>query len=325
MSYNILMIVNPKAGKAKISKVTPEIIRNLQKQNYKVITRYTGKDKNARNIVKDYYEPYDIVLVCGGDGTLNEVVQGLYERNKKVFIAFIPVGTTNDFARSLGVSFDKFHISKYINQYEECSIDMGKFNNHVFNYAATFGVFSQTSYNTPTELKNRFGRFSYIITGIKELFNHKSYKVKIATADRNIKGEFIYGSVTNSENIGGFKVFKRTDIEMDDGEFEVVLVKRPKNIFGLLLLALKMLCGFIEDKNVIFFKTSSIDFEFEKGTVWALDGERTERSKEISIINLKKYNSFIIPPEEIEELDEEDENEEDDDWNFDTYNIIYKD
>ena len=84
MSYNILMIVNPKAGKAKISKLTPEIIRNLQKQNYKVITRYTGKDKNAKNIVKDYYEPYDIVLVCGGDGTLNEVVQGLYERNKKI-------------------------------------------------------------------------------------------------------------------------------------------------------------------------------------------------------------------------------------------------
>ena len=104
MSYNILMIVNPKAGKAKISKVTPEIIRNLQKQNYKVITRYTGKDKNAKNIVKDYYEPYDIVLVCGGDGTLNEVVTGNLQRKKKLTLATLPLGSTNDVGNMYGLN-----------------------------------------------------------------------------------------------------------------------------------------------------------------------------------------------------------------------------
>ena len=324
MSYNILMIVNPKAGKAKISKLTPEIIRNLQKQNYKVITRYTGKDKNAKNIVKDYYEPYDIVLVCGGDGTLNEVVQGLYERNKKTFIAFIPVGTTNDFARSLELSFDKFHVSKFINQYEAYKVDMGKFNNHIFNYAASFGVFSQTSYNTPIEMKNRFGRFAYVIMGFKELFNIKTHKVKITTADRNIKDEFIYGSVTNTKNIGGFNVFRKKDVEMNDGEFEVLLIKKTKNFFSSLFLTLKVLLGFIDDKNIIYFKTSSVDFEFDKGTTWSLDGEKTDRVKEVSIINLKQYNTFIIPPEELEENKEE-EKKDDDDWDLDTYNIIYKD
>ena len=325
MSYNILMIVNPKAGKAKISKFTPEIIRNLQKQNYKVITRYTGKDKNARNIVKDYYEPYDIVLVCGGDGTLNEVVQGLYERNKKIFIAFIPVGTTNDFARSLELSFDKTHVSKFINQYEAHKVDMGKFNNHVFNYAATFGIFSQTSYNTPIEMKNRFGRLAYFIMGIKELFNYKTYKVKITTGDRNINDEFVYGSITNTKNIGGFKLFRKKDIELNDGEFEVLLFKKPKNIFGAIYLTLKSLMGFIDDKNIICFKTSSIDLEFDKGVNWSLDGEKTDRVKEVSIINLKEYNTFIIPPEELEEKESEEKNDDDDEWDLDTYNIIYKD
>ena len=89
MSFNILMIVNPKAGKAKISRFTPEIIRNLQRQNYIVTTRYTSKEKSAKDIIKDYYDPYDVLIICGGDGTLNEAIQGLYERRKEVFIGFI--------------------------------------------------------------------------------------------------------------------------------------------------------------------------------------------------------------------------------------------
>ena len=174
MSYNILMIVNPKAGKAKIARFTPEIIRNLQKQNYSVTTRYTSKEKNAKDIIKDYYDPYDILVNCGGDGTLNEAIQGLYERRKEVFIGFIPIGTTNDFARSLNLSFDKLHLSKYINKYEGESVDMAKFNSHIYNYAAAFGIFSQTSYNTPVEVKNRLGRFAYVISGIKEVFSYKT-------------------------------------------------------------------------------------------------------------------------------------------------------
>ena len=242
MSYNILMIVNPKAGKAKIAKYTPEIIRNLQRQNYTVVTRYTSKEKNAKDIVKEYYDPYEIIIVCGGDGTLNEVVQGLYERKKdNVFIGFIPVGTTNDFAKSLGVSFDKFHLSNYINKYDSIDIDMGKFNSHIYNYAAAFGIFSQTSYNTPVDLKNRFGRFSYIIMGIKELFNYKAYKVKVTTAENIIEDEFIYGSITNSRNVGGFKIFRKQEVKMNDGLFEVVLINKPKNIFGAMYLALKVL------------------------------------------------------------------------------------
>lgn len=324
MSYNILMIVNPKAGKAKISKFTPEIIRNLQKKNYNVVTRYTGKDKSAKDIVKDYYEPYDIIVVCGGDGTLNEVVQGLYERKKKTFIGFIPVGTTNDFARSLGASFDKLHLSKNINQYESYDIDMGKFNGRIYNYAAAFGVFSQTSYNTPVELKNRFGRFAYIIMGIKELFNYKAHRVKVTTSEEIIEDEFIYGSVTNSKNVGGFKIFKNTEIKMDDGLFEVVLVKKPRNIFGAIILALKVLFGNLEDKNIIYFKTSSINFEFKKGMTWALDGEKTDKLKEVNIINLKQYNTFILPPEE-EEIEEDFIDDEEDDDDLETYNIIYRD
>lgn len=321
MSYNILMIVNPKAGKAKISRCTPEIIRNLQKRNYHVVTRYTSKEKNAKDIVKDYYEKYDILLVCGGDGTLNEAIQGLYERKKEVFIGFIPVGTTNDFAKSLNISFDKFHLSKYINKYELKNIDMGRFNSHIYNYAAAFGIFSQTSYNTSTEIKNRFGRFAYIISGIKEIFTYKTYRAKITTEEYNIEDEFIYGSVTNSKNVGGFKIFSREDIKMDDGVFEVLLVKKPKNILTAIKLMFKIFLGYLHDKDIMCFKSSSINFEFEQGLMWALDGEKTDRLREVSIINLKEYNKFIVPPEE--ELEEIEENEEDD--NLDTYNIVYYD
>lgn len=321
MSFNILMIVNPKAGKAKISRFTPEIIRNLQRQNYIVTTRYTSKEKSAKDIIKDYYDPYDVLIICGGDGTLNEAIQGLYERRKEVFIGFIPVGTTNDFARSLNLSFDKLHLSKYINKYECKAVDMAKFNSHIYNYAAAFGIFSQTSYNTPVEVKNRLGRFAYIISGIKEVFTYKTYKAKITTADEIIEDEFIYGSVTNSRNVGGFKIFRKTDIEMDDGLFETILVKKPSNPLNALKLIFKVFLGHLNDKNIIFFRTSSIHFEFEKGIIWALDGEKTDRLREVSIITFKEFNKFIVPPEDkIEEDDVKEIDEE-----LDTYNITYDD
>ena len=321
MSFNILMIVNPKAGKAKISRFTPEIIRNLQRKNYVVTTRYTSKDKNAKDIIKDYYDPYDILIICGGDGTLNEAIQGLYERRKEVFIGFIPVGTTNDFARTLNLSFDKLHLSKYINKYECKAVDMAKFNSRIYNYAAAFGIFSQTSYNTPAEVKNRLGRFAYIISGIKEIFTYKTYKAKITTADEIIEDEFIYGSVTNSRNVGGFKIFRKTNIEIDDGLFETILIKKPSNPLNALKLIFKVFLGHLNDKNIIFFRTSSIHFEFEKGIIWALDGEKTDRLREVSIITFKEFNKFIVPPKDKSEEDDVKEIDEE----LDTYNITYDD
>ena len=161
MSYNILMIVNPKAGKAKISKFTPEIIRNLQKQNYKVITRYTGKDKNAKNIVKDYYEPYDIVLVCGGDGTLNEVVTGNLLRKKKLTLATLPMGSTNDVGNMYGLNKSIFQNLENVLSGKIKNIDVCYINETPFVYVACLGDYIDMVYNTPRSLKRKYGKVAY--------------------------------------------------------------------------------------------------------------------------------------------------------------------
>ena len=161
--------------------------------------------------------------------------------------------------------------------------------------------------------------------GIKELFNYKAYKVKVTTAENIIEDEFIYGSITNSRNVGGFKIFRKQEVKMNDGLFEVVLIKKPKNIFGAMYLALKVLFGFLDDKNVQYFKTSSISFEFDKGIFWALDGEKTDRLKDVSIITLKEFNSFILPTDDLVEINDNKYEEDDDDDDLETYNIIYHD
>ena len=161
----VLIIVNPVSGKKKRDKYYNKIKSNLENLGYEVKIEFTTKENNARVIIENYREDYDIVIACGGDGTLNEITQGLHNLNKSVPIGFIPCGTTNDYARSLKIPFNKQQLSKNIKNYVEKQIDLGIFNNRTFNYVATFGVFSKTSYNVSRKLKNALGRFAYIISG----------------------------------------------------------------------------------------------------------------------------------------------------------------
>lgn len=298
MKLKILMIINPNAGRNKRTKCYDEIIKNLQNQNYEVNACYTTKEYNATHIVQNYELDYDIVIVCGGDGTLNEVMQALFEKNKQVFIGFIPFGTTNDFAKSLGVSFDKLHLSKNINQYDSTKIDLCLFNQRVFNYTASFGLFSKTSYLVSYKMKNKYGKLAYWLSGIKEVFTCKSYKLKFQYEEQEIEEDFFYGSISNSSYIGGFPVFKKKDISLNDGLFEVVLVKKPKNIFHLLYLLIKITNGNFKDKNIYYFQSSELQIESLSECEWSIDGEYGSSCEKIHIMNLEKFSQYLIPTNE---------------------------
>ncbi len=295
MKYKILIIVNLKSGRGQIEKYINTIDNNLKEFNFDVRIEYTSKNKNATYIIKNYQDEYDVLIICGGDGTLNETIQGLYEIDKKVFVGFIPSGTTNDFARSLKVSFDKLDISKNINKYDSKQVDIGIFNKRVFNYVVTFGIFSKTSYETSVKLKNKIGRLAYFINGIKEIFNYKTYRLKIYS-DRNIiEDEFIFGSISNSEYIGGFNLFKKESIKLDDGKFEVILVKKPKNIFQTIRLVLKIMNGNLKDDNIYYFQTSELEIKSFDKIEWSLDGEYGGNERKVKICNQEKYIKYIIP------------------------------
>ena len=314
--YKILMIVNPKAGKGKITKYVEKIKDNLEEKKYSLEIEYTSLEKNATEIVKGYHSYFDIVLVCGGDGTLNEVIEGLVYLNKKAFVGFIPVGTTNDFARSLGASFDMIHLSENINLYDSKKIDMGKCNGKIFNYIISFGMFAKTSYKTNRFLKNKLGRVAYIFNAFGEIFFHKKYNLNIVIDSKEIKGKFVYGSISNSKYVGGFPLFKNKEIELDDGLFDIVLVKDVKNIYTKIKMLINVLSGNLKDPNIYYLKGKHIEIEIEETSndwlEFTRDGEYGGKVKNLNIINLKQHNEYILPVGKNFEEELDDDLEDDD-------------
>ena len=295
MSNKVLIIVNPVSGKNNIKKYISRIKENFEKSDFQTEIKYTSIENGARSIIKGSKEDFDMILICGGDGTLNQAIQEVEYENLKVPIGYIPTGTKNDFAHSINISFDKLHISKNINKYCSRKIDLGMINDRVFNYVVAFGLFSESSYKTRIKLKQKLGRFAYVLYGIKEIFNHKTYKLQIQSDTTRIEDEFIYGSISNSKYIGGFDLFKNKSIEFDDGKFEAVFVKKPKNFLQMLRIILKVLQGKLEDECIYYIQTSNLEIKCNKPIELSIDGEYGGGKKDIRIHVKKQSVEYLVP------------------------------
>lgn len=295
MNHKVLIIVNPVSGKNNIKKYIPRIKENFEKSDFQTKIKYTSIENGAGSIIKGSKEDFDMILICGGDGTLNQAIQEVEYENLKVPIGYIPTGTTNDFAHSINISFDKLHISKNINKYFSRKIDLGMINDRVFNYVVAFGLFSESSYKTRIKLKQKLGRFAYVLYGIKEIFNHKTYKLQIQSDATRIEDEFIYGSISNSKYIGGFDLFKNKSIEVDDGKFEAVFVKKPKNFLQMLRIILKVIQGKLEDECIYYIQTSNLEIKCNKPIELSIDGEYGGGKKDIRIHVKKQSVEYLVP------------------------------
>ena len=205
MCNQVLIIVNPNAGKGRFQHNIPIIKEDLIKTGYKVDVKNTKKNYSAKDIIKDYNKNIDIVICCGGDGTVNDLVNAIMKIEDKPNISFIPLGTVNDYARTIGLSRKKFLKKNFFSEYTEKRLDIGKFNKKHFCYVAAFGAFTPVSYITSQRLKKCFGKLAYFIVAVKYLTKIKSYKVNIKIDGIEFKEKCIYGSVSNSKSIGGFQ------------------------------------------------------------------------------------------------------------------------
>ena len=289
------MIVNPKAGKAKSKKYIENILINLRNCGCKVTLEITTPERNAMRIIEEHKLEDEKIIVWGGDGTLNETLRGLQSSNQDAPIAFIPKGTTNDFGHSLKVSFDELAVSRNINNYVEKEVDMGLIDDSPFNYVVSFGLFSKASYLTSRKWKNRIGKAAYYLNGSKEIFRIKQHKIKIILKDQTIEDEFIYGSISNSKYMGGFPVFRKQNVTLDDGEFEVLLAKKPRNIFSTILVVIKILTGNLNDEHITFFKTSELKIQFPYELGLAVDGEYGGKKRKFEIKASKKKTKYLVP------------------------------
>ena len=295
MKKEILIIVNPCAGKGKVNKYIPQICDNFEKKGYELEVKYTSDTENGETIIENYIRYIDAVVVCGGDGTMNEVINGIIKCHKKIDITFIPFGTTNDYARTVKIPKKKYSLSKKLSKYKNKKIDIGSFNDRYFYYVAAFGVCTDIAYTTKQNEKNKIGRFAYYRRALKEFKNMKTYKTTIVTDDEIIKDEFIYGGITNSISIGGLKWFRRSDININDGLFEVVLIKKPKNKFGIIKIFVSILRKRYDQKNIYCMKTKHLQIDFEEDVNWTLDGEYGGIASKVLIENNRNRLDLLVP------------------------------
>ena len=294
LEKKLVFIFNPKAGKGKIKTSLMDIVDIFNKGGYEVIIRATQAPKDAYEQVKKYADKVDLIVCSGGDGTLDEVVTGITEVGSKVPVGYIPAGSTNDFAGSLKIPKRMEKAAEVAVEGVPFSCDIGSFNGDYFVYIAAFGIFTDVSYGTSQELKNRIGHAAYIIEGLKRLHTIKSYHMRVEYEDKVIEDEFIYGMVSNSTSAGGFKNITGKDVKLDDGVFEVTLIRMPKNPLELNEI-ITCLTNMRQSTEYIYsFKTDKIKFISQEEIPWTLDGEYGGSHTELVIENEEKAVEIMV-------------------------------
>lgn len=286
MDKKLLFVYNPKAGKARIRTKLADILEVFARDGYELTVCPTQKREDARRIVAGRSKEYDLVVCSGGDGTLDETVTGMMQSGFRTPIGYIPAGSTNDFGGSLALPKNMVKAAETVVEGRNFPCDMGAFNEDVFVYIAAFGLFTDVSYETGQDRKNVLGHMAYILEGMKRLPAIKSYPMRVSCEDRVIEDDFIFGMITNSVSVGGFKNITGKNVKLDDGVFEVTLIKKPKNPVELNNIMLSLLNRAIDTKSMYCFRTAELDLESPDPVSWTLDGENGGTHKSVHIKNL---------------------------------------
>lgn len=288
----LMFVYNPVSGKMDVSRNLSEIVEVFSK-DYLVEIHATGRKGDGYKYIMDNLdESYDCLVCAGGDGTLSEAVSALIDKNIDMPLGYIPSGSTNDFARSIGIPDKMKEAAQAIVSGESCRYDAGRFNESCFIYVAAFGLFTEVSYKTDQELKNVLGHAAYIVSGISNLDLNKSYAMRVINGEDVYEGNFIFGMVTNSLSIGGVKNITGRDTKLDDGLFEVTLVRQVNNINDLNDIVSYFILGDRECEAVIHFTASRLEIISEQEVDWTLDGEYGGNIKEAVIENLHNKVCF---------------------------------
>ena len=257
MRKKMLFIFNPRSGKGSIKTRLMDILDIFVKGGYEVTVHPTQAYMDGFKIAKKKAGEYDLVVVSGGDGTLDEIVSGILRVGCKTPIGYIPAGSTNDFANSMHISKNMLQAATDIVEGIPHAFDVGKFNDDFFVYIAAFGLFTDVSYETNQDLKNILGHAAYILEGTQRIFNIKSYKLKVLSEEAELEGDFIFGMISNSTSVGGFKKLTGPDVMLDDGVFEVMFIRMPRNLLDLNEIIASLVSG-NDTKMIEAFKTSAL-------------------------------------------------------------------
>lgn len=280
----ILFIINPRSGQLKKENPVPEIIMLFAEHGYETIVCYTTQAGDATRLVEEHAGDNIEMIVCmGGDGTLNETLAGVYRIQWKKKVGYIPAGTTNDFASSLGIPGNPMDAARNIMNGKEHRLDIGKFNDRTFVYTACCGMFTNTSYETSQAIKNRLGHVAYIMEGMKEgmkeLFTPgasllKSIYMEIITDEKTYRGNYLFVGFCNTFSLGGIMTLDENDVSLTDGLFELLLIEEPNDLLQFNEIIKSLRDQTYASSLVTMAKVRKATIRYLSGEDWSLDGER---------------------------------------------------
>ncbi|MDY4581782.1 MAG: YegS/Rv2252/BmrU family lipid kinase [Candidatus Faecousia sp.] len=282
----MLFIMNPFAGQKKANKALSEILLLFSQAGYEVVTHMTTGQGDASVEAQRWADRMDLVVCCGGDGTLNEVITGVLRAGSTTPIGYIPAGTTNDFASSLKLSGNLLQAARDIVEGEPVAYDVGRFGQRYFSYVASFGAFTKSSYVVPQNIKNALGHTAYVLGGISELSQIRNEHIRMEIDGEVVEDDFLFGAICNSTSIGGILTLDPRQVDMGDGLFEILLVRAARNLeeIGECIRAVqsqKYNC-----EMITFRSARNIKIFANPNMPWTLDGEKEEGHQEVTVENL---------------------------------------
>lgn len=288
MEKRLLFVYNPKAGKALIRNKLADIFDIFTNAGYEITVAPTRGHDDARMVVAGREDRYDLVVCSGGDGTLDEVVTGMIQSGFHTPIGYIPAGSTNDFGGSLSLPKNMLRSAEVVVGGKNFPCDIGSFNDDIFVYIAAFGLFTDVSYETGQDIKNLLGHMAYVLEGVKRLPSIRSIHVKASWEENQVEDDFIFGMITNSISVGGFKNITGKNVKLDDGLFEVTLIKLPKSPAELNEIIMSLLNRKFVSDVMYCFHTAELTLESEEPVAWTLDGENGGSHRKAVIRNMHR-------------------------------------
>ncbi len=299
MPKKLFFVFNPHAGRAAIKEHLLGIITTFVEAGYEITVQTTQKPAELPGIIREKAANYDLLVTSGGDGTLNESINGIITGGLDLPYGYIPAGTINDFATTLRLSKNMEQAARDIVRGVVFPCDVGKFQDTYFSYVAAFGAFTEVSYQTPQSSKNLLGKAAYVFEAIGRLPTLKSYRMRFEYDDQVIEDEFLFGMISNSISVGGMPLNEHRAVSMNDGVLEVLLVKKPSLPVDV-TAAINSLQNM--DANSPFFysfkvrKIRAVTLG-ETPVPWTLDGEYGGNDADITIEACPRALPILVPPE----------------------------
>ena len=282
----MLFIMNPFAGQKKANRYLPEILLLFTRAGYEITTFMTTGTGSAAKMAEKRSREADLVVCCGGDGTLNETVTGMLRAGATAPIGYIPAGSTNDFASSLKLSSNVMQAARDILEGQPVAYDVGRFGDRYFSYVASFGAFTKSSYTVPQNIKNALGHTAYLLGGISELSQIKNEHIRMEIDGQVVEDDYLFGAICNSTSIGGILTLDPKQVDMGDGLFEILLVRAARNLAEITECIQAVQSQKYNCAMITFRSAKSVKIYADPTMLWTLDGEKEEGHEEVTAENL---------------------------------------